>query len=152
MDYLQFDFHVYKKALCTAFQTADFNVAIKHGKDLFLDTFGEYLPFPIKDYPEEYTAFMNLLACKIEDDGLMTLQLMSKSEAKMKYKITDKFFEQFYPEPEQLYEIPNSRTNYGKTTHCQLFNENKIIQIMDSEEYQEYVQAKKSKKQQFINL
>jgi hypothetical protein len=147
----EFNFAEYKKTLCTAFQTADFNIAIKMGKDLYLETFDEWLPFPIKEYPEEYTAFMGLLNAKIEDENIVAIQLISKSEAKAKYKLTDKFFELFYPEPEQYYELPNSRSDYGKKIFCHLFNENKIIQIFDSEPYQNYKEAKKTIKKQFIN-
>jgi hypothetical protein len=151
MSLLQFNFPEYKKMLCTAFQTADFNVAIKHGKDLYLENFDEYLPFPIQDHLEEYTAFMNLLTCKISEEESTILELISKSEAKKKYKITDRFFEVFYSKPEQLYEIPASKTEFGKKVYCQLFNENKIIQIFDSESYQSYTEAKKQRKNQFLN-
>ena len=148
----QFNFAQYKQTLCTAFQTADFNVAIKKGKDLFLETFDEYLPFPIQEHLEEYTAFMNLLTTKIEEENSTILQLISKSEAKAKYKITDKFFERFYPEPESLYLIPAAKTNFGKKVYCQLFNENKIIQIFDSEPYQVFLEAKKATKNSFLNI
>lgn len=143
---MTFNFLEYKKLLCKAYQTPIFNLAFEKGKKDYLENFGYYLPYPIKDYPEELQMFQNFLQEKIDNLNILELVLISKSQAKMKYKLNDVFFERWYHEPEQRVEMVESKERFGKKMFSYLYNENKIIQILDSNEYLEQQEHRKLKK------
>lgn len=148
---MTFNFIEYKNLLCKAYQTTDFQVAMRLGRKEYLNTFEEPLPYPIQDYPEEYEAFCNLLHEKIEQLDLLDISYISKSEAKTRYKLNDIFFEKYYSQPDQKVLIKDSKERFGKTMFSFLYNENRIIQILDSQEYLDYVATKKLKKSKYLN-
>jgi len=150
--YREFNFVEYKKLLCTAYQTANFNEALYLGKIDYLEVFDEALPYPIQQCPEEYELFCRFLEEQIRDCELLSMELITKTEAKNEYKLTDRFFTLFYSQPEDIVEIQNSRERFGgATVYSHLYNRNKIISIMESDEYQEYQLIKKNKKINFLN-
>ena len=152
VSYREFNFKEYKQLLCTAYQTADFKDAMYLGKEDYSETFDDPLPYPIQEYPVEYELFCRLLEKSIEEQDLLAMELISKTEAKTQYKINDRFFELFYPCPEQVVELSNARERFGKSQmHAHLYNRNKIIQILESSEYQDHLEFKKNRKATFLN-
>lgn len=152
VSYREFNFKEYKQLLCTAYQTADFKAAIYLGKEAYSEAFDDSLPYPIQEYPEEYELFCRLLEKSIEEQDLLVMELISKTEAKIEYKINDKFFELFYPYPEQFVELSNARERFGKSQmYAHLYNRNKIIRILESPEHQEHLETKKNRKATILN-
>lgn len=152
-DRREFNFPNYKKLLCTAYQTSNFNQALVAGKSAYLGEFDDDLPYPIQSYPEEYELFSRFLERQIQDRDLQALELMSKTEAKSQYHLNDNFFTLFYSHPEEIVEMQNSRERFGKSQiYAHLYNRNKIISIMESEKYLEYKQNKKNNKKNLLNF
>ncbi len=138
-----FNFFEYKKIICIAFQTRTFEEGFRQAKQMYKDTFDEYLPFPIQDHPAELSKFMDMLNNKIDESDLIELRLHSKGELKLRYNLTDKFFDLFYPQPEREVELHDSRERFGKKMFSKLYNENRVLMILDSEKYQQYLESKK---------
>lgn len=150
--YREFNFAEYKRLLCTAYQTASFDQAFILGKADYSETFYNTLPYPIKDYPVEYELFCRHLEKQIISRDLVAMELISKSQAKTDYKLNDLFFTMFYHIPEEIAQMQNSKERFGKArSYSHLYNRNKIISILESSEYQEHLQSKKTKKNNPIN-
>ncbi len=140
-----FNFLEYKKIICIAFQTRTFEEGFRQAKQMYKDTFDEYLPFPIQNHPAELSKFMDMLQDKIDESDLIELKLHSKAELKLRYNLTDKFFDLFYPQTEGEVEMQDSRERFGKKVFSKLYNENRVLLILDSEKYQQYLESKKKK-------
>ena len=147
--YKQFDFKVYKELICRATQITDFREAFKEAKELYLYFFDEHIPYPIKDHPEEYESFCFALENYIEENNLISIDFISKSQAMKKYKLNERFFELFYPQPEQMVLVQNSIERFGKNIYSKLYNENLIVEILESDEYHIYLEERKKKFNKF---
>lgn len=138
-----FNFLEYKKLICVAFQTRTFEEGFMQAKQLYKEVFDEYLPYPIQDHPKELNQFMDMLQSIIDEFDLIELKLLSKNEIKLRYNLPDKFFDLFYPQPEQLVELHDSRERFGKKVYSHLYNENRVLAILESDKYQEYLETKR---------
>jgi hypothetical protein len=136
MDIPEYNFTQYKQLLCTAYQTQDFKEAIEQFRSEYRNRFSMSLPYPMGEDQEDWEIVYTMLQDKIDQEDLLPINLISKSEAIQRYKLNNKFFILYYTQPEKQVLLADSKELYGKKQYSSLYNVNRIIQILESEEYQ----------------
>ena len=138
-----FDFPTLKKFVCQYAQTLDYKAGWDKVKLDYLETFDEYIPYPIQDYPEDYTVLINWLSEQCEENSLAEVKYITQSEL-FGLGWTPKLTEQFglYPEV-----VKRRQTGYG---YYNLYNYNRAIELMETDEFQHALTVKKSKKAKYL--
>jgi len=141
---MQFDFKILRQKVCTAYQTQDYESAWKQLKIDYQLEFGDTVPFPLEQNLEEYQIIINWLSQFIETNGLFELKLITRKQV-LDLGWDEKILDILYSEPDF---IKKKKGGFGV---YYLYSESKIISFMDSDEFQEYIAAKKAKKAKFLN-
>ena len=142
-NYHEFDFQIMKKLVCKYAQTLDYKEGWKKVKLDYLEEFDEHIPYPIQEFLEDYTILINWLEQSCEDSELLELKYITQTEL---------FGLGWSPRLLKVFELEPDITKRrdGGYGYYNLYNYNKIVAIMETEEFQLEIAKKKSKKLNYL--